>query len=92
MRLTDLAAWRAYQTAVFARTEQTLAATDDSRWNEVLYEQVPPALMGGFIAYLAGGGPVLLGDLMDVFLYQHGLRHLGEIEHARSLVGLQGVG
>lgn len=91
VRLTDLAAWREYQTAVFDRTEATLARMDDARWSEVLHDQVPPAMKGGFIGYLAGNGPVLLGDLMDVFIYQHGLRHLGEIEHARSLVGLQGV-
>jgi hypothetical protein len=92
IRLTDLAAWREYQTAVFTRTEATLANMDDARWNEVLYEEAPLAMKGGFIGHLAGDGPVLLGDLMDVFIYQHGLRHLGEIEHARSLVGLQGVG
>jgi hypothetical protein len=28
---------------------------------------------------------------MDAYLYQHGIRHLGELEHARSLVGLGGV-
>jgi hypothetical protein len=40
---------------------------------------------------LAGEGPVRLGDMMDVVLYQHGMRHLGEVEHARSLVGLGGL-
>ena len=92
LRMTDLSAWRDYQTIVFDRTEETLAAADVARWNEVVFETVPDALKGGFIAHLAGDGPVYLGDLMDVFLYQHGMRHLGEIEHARSLVGLQGVG
>jgi hypothetical protein len=92
VRMTDLGAWREYQIAVFTRTEQTLAETPESRWSEVLFEEIPPALKGGFISHLAGDGPVLLGDLMDTFLYQHGIRHLGEIEHARSLVGLQGVG
>ena len=52
---------------------------------------IPDPLRGGFIALVAGDGPVCLGDLMDAFLYQHGIRHLGEIEHARSLVGLGGV-
>lgn len=92
VRLKGLDAWRAYQSAVFARTESALASFPDERWNEVVFERVPDALAGGFIALLAGDGPVRLGDLMDTFLYQHGMRHLGEIEHARSLVGLQGVG
>lgn len=92
VRLTDLAAWRDYQSTVFRRTIETLSSADESRWHEVVFESVPDALKGGFIDHLAGDGPVYLGDLMDVFLYQHGMRHLGEIEHARSLVGLQGVG
>jgi hypothetical protein len=92
VRIRDLDAWRAYQTEVFTRTENALSAAPESRWDEVVFEQVPEPMKGGFIHLLAGNGPVLLGDLMDVFLYQHGVRHLGEIEHARSLVGLQGVG
>jgi len=91
VRLTDLDAWRAYQTAVFARTDDALAAAPAGRFDEVVYEQLPDALRGGFVAFLAGDGPVFLGDLMDAFLYQHGIRHIGEIEHARSLVGLQGL-
>jgi hypothetical protein len=92
VRLTDLDAWRAYQRAVFARTEAALAALPDERWDEVVFPAVPDSFKGGFLDYLIGDGQVRLGDLMDVLLYQHGMRHLGEIEHARSLVGLQGVG
>lgn len=91
VRLQDLDAWRTYQRAVFSRTEAALAAMPDDRWAEVLYPQVPEPLAGGFISLLAGDGPVRLGDLMDVFIYQHGMRHLGEIEHGRALVGLGGV-
>jgi hypothetical protein len=28
---------------------------------------------------------------MECWWYQHGLRHMGEIEHARALVGLYGM-
>jgi uncharacterized protein YjiS (DUF1127 family) len=91
VRFGDLAAWRAYQSAVFARTERTLATAAPERFGQVLYDRVPDSLQGGFIALLAGDGPVRLGDLIDAHLYQHGIRHLGEIEHARSLVGLGGV-
>lgn len=92
VRVTDMDAWRAYQADVFARTESALAVMPAERWAEVVYESVPEMLQGGFIAHLANGGPIYLGDLMDGYLYQHGMRHLGEIEHARSLVGLQGLG
>lgn len=92
VRLADLDAWRAYQRAVFARTESALASVPDARWDEVVFPAVPESFRGGFLDELVGDGPVMLGDFMDVLLYQHGMRHLGEIEHARSLVGLQGVG
>ncbi|MEA2596826.1 MAG: hypothetical protein QOF01_3295 [Thermomicrobiales bacterium] len=91
IRFGDLAAWRAYQEAVFARTEAAMAELPDERFDEVVFPQVPEAMRGGFLSMLAGDGPVRLGDLMDVVLYQHGMRHLGEVEHARSLVGLGGL-
>ena len=87
----DLAAWRQYQDAVFARTEAVLGALPEERFDEVVFEHVPVAMRGGFISLLAGDGPVCLGDMIDVVLYQHGMRHLGEVEHARSLVGLGGL-
>jgi hypothetical protein len=91
VRLVDLNAWRGYQSAVFTRTEAALGGLADGRWDEVLFAETPDHVRGGFLGHLAGDGPVLLGDLIEVFVYQHGMRHLGEIEHARSLVGLQGV-
>jgi hypothetical protein len=91
VRFGDLAAWRDYQEAVFARTEAALAALPEERFDEVVFPQVPEAMRGGFISMLAGDGPVHLGEMMDVVLYQHGMRHLGELEHARSLVGLGGL-
>ena len=39
-------------------------------------------------------GPPLANQVLDGFecwLYQHGLRHMGEIELARGLVGLGGM-
>lgn len=92
VRITDMSAWLAYQSAVFERTEQVLATLAAGRWDDVVFDRVPDAFKGGFIGYLAGDDPILLGDLMDALLYQHGMRHLGEIEHGRSLVGLQGNG
>lgn len=91
VRLSDLDAWSGYQTQVFTRTEAALAAQPAARFHEVAYPVVPESMKGGFIELLAGDGPVHLGDLMDVFLYQHGMRHIGEIEHARALVGLGGL-
>jgi hypothetical protein len=30
-------------------------------------------------------------DVIECWVYQHGLRHMGEIEHGRALVGLGGM-
>lgn len=92
VRFENFNEWLAYQDAVFARTESEIAVLPDERHGEVVFERVPEAMQGGFVGLLAGDGPVLLGDLLDSVLYQHGMRHIGEIEHARALVGLGGVG
>lgn len=92
LRFGDVEAWRAYQSAVFQQTIDLLTATDDARWDEVYLEAVPASQQGGFLHHLVGDGPVLLGDYLEVVIYHHGLRHLGELEHARALVGLRGVG
>lgn len=92
IRFSDMDAWRDYQRAVFQRTE---AALDNPgiNWEEELYGGVMPAsLEGAFIWFVAEpGGPVRLIDAIECFVYQHGIRHLGEIEHARALVGLGGT-
>jgi hypothetical protein len=92
LRFHDLEAWRAYQTAVFAKTDAMLATQADSHWDEIWLERVPDGMRGGFLDMLVGPNPVTVGDFCEVVLYHHGLRHLGELEHARSLVGLHGVG
>ena len=92
LRFADIDAWRAYQTAAFARTDAALEQTDAARWEEIAFEAVPPAMHGGFLHLLVGDGAVTLGDYAEVVLYHHALRHLGELEHARALVGLRGVG
>lgn len=90
VRIGDLEGWRAYQEEVFARTEAALAMQPPHRWDEIVYPTVPESMQGGFVAMVAGDGPVTLGDLLDVVIYQHAMRHIGEVEHARALVGLGG--
>lgn len=90
--LGDAAIWMAYQADVFARTENALAAAGPESYDKVVIESIPAEMAGSFIGMTYGpGGPVVLGDILDGFVFQHGIRHLGEIEHARSLLGLQGV-
>ena len=92
IRLGDIDAWRAYQTAVFARTERALATLPLDRFAQKAMER-PPAdkLKGAFIALLVPEGDFNVSDVCEAYLFQHAVRHLGELEHARALVGLGGL-
>ena len=92
IRLGDVDAWRAYQSAVFARTEVALAALPLSHFSEKALDR-PPAdkLKGAFIALLVPEGDFHVSDVCEAYLFQHAVRHLGELEHARALVGLGGL-
>jgi hypothetical protein len=92
IRLGDVDAWRLYQTAVFARTESALATLPLGRFAEKAMDR-PPAdkLKGAFIALLVPEGDFRVSDVCEAYLFQHAVRHLGELEHARALVGLGGL-
>ncbi len=92
IRLADLDAWRVYQTAVFARTERALATLPLGRFADKAMDR-PPAdkLKGSFLALLVPEGEIRIGDVCEAYLFQHAVRHLGELEHARALVGLGGL-
>jgi len=40
---------------------------------------------------VAGEPGITRLDALECWIYQHGLRHMGEIEHGRALVGLEGM-
>jgi hypothetical protein len=92
IRLGDMDAWRSYQTAVFARTERALATLPLGRFAQKALDR-PPAdrVKVAFIALLVPEGDCLVSDVCEAFLFQHAVRHLGELEHARALVGLGGL-
>ena len=88
----DLDAWRAYQSAVIDRTHAVLDGVTEETLAEVLMAQLPPNMQQIFCAIVIGpGAPLRKLDVLECFVYQHGLRHMGEIEHGRALVGLQGM-
>ncbi|MDP9236348.1 MAG: hypothetical protein M3P30_02945 [Chloroflexota bacterium] len=92
IRFADFDAWRAYQTAVIARTSDTLAGVTEESLSEVFLPQLPPNMQKIFCAMVIGpGAPLRKLGVLECFVYQHGLRHMGEIEHGRALVGLQGM-
>jgi hypothetical protein len=91
-RIGDLDAFKAYQRAVFDRTEAHLATIDPNDLLRVVVPRpFPPVIASTYSARCAGPEGVTVLDGFECWLYQHGLRHMGEIELARGLVGLGGM-
>ena len=93
LRFADLDAWKQYQAAVLARTAAAMERIDEHVLSEVVIPALPEALANIYCAIVVGGvgKPVRKLEVLECFVYQHGLRHMGEIEHGRALVGLQGM-
>ena len=92
VRLGDMDSWRAYQSAVFARTERLLREASDELLDRVMFDgQRPASLEGGFLGAYVSEGPIRRRNAIEAWIFQHGSRHLGELEHARALVGLGGL-
>lgn len=88
----DLEAWKQYQAEVIARTDRVLETLTPELLGEVLMAQLPPNMQNIFCALVIGpGGPLRKLEVLECFVYQHGLRHMGEVEHGRALVGLAGM-
>jgi hypothetical protein len=91
-RIGDYEAFKEYMAAVFARTEAWLAALDPAELTRVVVPRpLPPQIASTYSARVAGEQGVTVLDATECWLYQHGLRHMGEIELARGLVGLGGM-
>ena len=66
-------------------------STRPSSARVVVARPFPEQVASTFSARVAGPEGVTLLDAAECWIYQHGLRHLGEIELARGLVGLGGM-
>ena len=81
-----------YMNAVFKRTEDWLAGLDPGELERVVIPRpFPPQIESTFSARVAGEAGITALDGIECWIYQHGLRHMGEIELSRSFVGLQGM-
>lgn len=91
-RIGDYDAFRAYQRAVFEKTESFVASLAPGDLDEVVVRRpFPSQIASTYSARVAGGEGITRLDGLECWVYQHGLRHMGEVEHARALVGLQGM-
>ncbi|HUC36672.1 MAG TPA: hypothetical protein VMR97_06070 [Acidimicrobiales bacterium] len=91
-RIGDYGAFKEYQRAVFDRTDAHLATMDPGDFRRVLIQRpFPPVVASTYSARCAGPEGITVLDGIECWMYQHGLRHMGEIELARGLVGLGGM-
>lgn len=91
-RFGDVDVWRAYQAGVVDRTAGVLDTLTEDIVLEVMLPKLPPNMQNIFCAIVIGkDAPLRKLDVLECFVYQHGLRHMGEVEHGRALVGLQGM-
>lgn len=81
-----------YMNAVFARTEKWLAQLPAVELERVVISRpFPPQIESTFSARVAGEPGITVLDGIECWIYQHGLRHMGEIELSRSFVRLTGL-
>lgn len=91
-RIGDYDAFIEYQDAVFDRTASWLEGLSTSAARRVVVARpLPPQIASTFSARVAGPEGITVLDGTECWIYQHALRHMGEIEHARALVGLGGM-
>ena len=91
-RIGDYDAFKEYQRAVLSRTEAWLETLDPAELTRVVITRpFPPQIASTYSARVAGPPGITLLDAAECWIYQHGLRHMGEIELGRGLVGLHGM-
>lgn len=91
-RIGDYEAYKEYQRAVFSRTQAHLESVEpDDFLRVVIPKPYPPQVEGTYSARCAGDIGITVLDAFECWHYQHGLRHMGEIELARGFQGLGGM-
>jgi hypothetical protein len=91
-RIGGYEAFRDYQRTVFDKTEKWLATLDDDGLDQLVVRRpFPEQIASTYSARVAGDEGIRRLDAIECWIYQHGLRHMGEVEHARALVGLRGM-
>jgi len=91
-RIGDLEAFAEYQRTVFDRTEALISRIDPAELTRVVIPRpFPPLVALTYSARCAGPEGITVLDGLECWMYQHGLRHMGEIELARGIVGLEGM-
>ncbi len=91
-RIGDYDAFLEFQHDVFGASEEFVATIDPGTFSNIIVD-APYGLSvaNTFSARVGGEAGISRSDALECWIYQHALRHMGEIEHARALVGLTGM-
>ena len=77
VQLNDVEGWLSYQQGVWVLTREWVSSLgEDDLSNEITISPVPP---------------MTVWQALTGMLLYHGFRHVGEVEHARGLLGLGGL-
>jgi hypothetical protein len=91
-RIGNYEAFLEFQRTVFQTTEDFVIGIDPATFSDVVVAHPYGATIARtFSARVGGEGGISRSDALECWIYQHALRHMGEIEHARALVGLSGM-
>ena len=91
-RIGDYDAFRELQALVFTATESFVETIDPETFDNVIVAPpYGPGIANTFSARVGAEHGITRSDALECWVYQHALRHMGEIEHARALVGLGGM-
>lgn len=90
-RIGNWTAYKEYMHTVFAETESWLESLAPTDLETVLFNgEFPDMFKKAYIARVVQD-QIRLVDAIECWVFQHGIRHMGELEHARALVGLGGM-
>jgi hypothetical protein len=91
-RIGDYDAFLEFQRLVFAATEDYISSLDPATFADIIVGfPYGVTVAQTFSARVGGETGISRSDALECWVYQHALRHMGEIEHARALVGLSGM-
>jgi hypothetical protein len=91
-QITDYDAFKQYMTQVFDRVETWIGTLSPAELDRVIFTKpYPPQIASTYSARVGGDAGITVLDGLECWIYQHALRHMGEIEYARHLVGLRGM-
>lgn len=91
-RIGNYEAFLEFQGMVYRATEEFVAGIEPSTFGDIVVTHPYGASIAQtFSARVGGDHGISRSDAIECWIYQHALRHMGEIEHARALVGLKGM-